>query len=239
MPSDTSKGSPPSWGEGGGGDGDCEALSEEIVSSAYHVSQIVTSRLLSVKGQLTSQALQKREEMAREHAAAITSLSLELEEGSEVQSRLLRDLSAARDLQLRLAAMAGRAKRDAEDRMMAGAVLNEWLRAIPPLRREAWAERQPNPHYRRVLFVKIISAWRSAARKERQAKIDEFWQGAVEQLKSSISQQYELQLDQLRAQLLAEKQRTEDAWRAHAALGQNLKSAFMRGVCQLNLQVVT
>ncbi|KAL1518821.1 hypothetical protein AB1Y20_003100 [Prymnesium parvum] len=217
-------------------DEDCKAIAQQVDEYAAQLRDLVSERVLAVKRSLAREAQERIVVLQRHHAVETAALSAELDNVTVKLEDMERELGASVESQLRLASAIAEAKREAQVRLAAAAAINAWQRSIPPLKREEWAERQPEPHYRRKLFRKVLCRWRSAARKLRQTRIDTFWEGAVEDLKGGITRQYEHQLAQLQEQLMLERQRTADACRAHDALGQKLKSAFMRGVCQLNLQ---
>jgi hypothetical protein len=219
------------------GDADCQAVAALVSASASELRRLLSAHMLASKSALAQQA-QARQAMTVAHATAERAAQDQALEG-ELTARLAVEekLRRAQEVQGRLADALATEREAGAARLAAVQVLGEWQRSLAALRREVYCEeRLAKPHYKRTLLRRCVGQWRSAARKLRHARIDSFWERSVVELRGALAGHYEPKLTSLQAELAKAHADAAAAWRAKAEQQQELKAAFMRQVCQLNLE---
>lgn len=217
-------------------DADCQALVGTVEAMAAELARRISSRMLAAKSTLAQRAQmrqaqqnaiaaeeqQRLEAMLMDEAAAREEVEARLEKARRVQHRLADALATTRD--------------DGAARLAAHTVLAEWQRSLAAIKREAHCERLAPRHYARSLLRMCVGRWRSSARKLRHMRIDQFWERSVLELRGALQAHYQPQLEALRTEVRLAREETQAAWVAKEQQGRSLKAAFMRGVCQLNLE---
>lgn len=217
-------------------DEDCTEAADLVEAASYDLGRMVSAHLLAAKSALAQKAQARQAQMQAQAQADRAVLEQAIDD--EVAARLAvnEQLDKARAVQQRLADALYAAREGASTRMQALVVMGEWQRSLAALKREAHCERLAGPHYAKTLLRMCVGRWRSAARKSRHARIDSFWEHSVIQLRSALAGHYEPKLQELQAELATAHADAAAAWQAKEDLGTQLKAAFMRGVCNLNLE---
>lgn len=115
----------------------------------------------------------------------------------------------------------------------------QWARHISLARRERRFERLPEAHFRKALGRKVLDAWRTAARSERIGRVDAYWRQQVEEARALAASEAREALESLDAQLAQAHEQVRLGVEQRDALEDELKRAFMRGVCALNMEAVS
>lgn len=251
------------------GDQDCVAVVAAIDSAALELAKKLSAHMLAAKSALAQkgQARQAHTQgvAGAEQRRLVGALVHERDCRAEVERQLLK----ARSVQANLADALHKARESGASRLQAFAVMNDWQQAKNALKREAHCERLAPAHARKRLLRKVLGGWRSASRSLRHARIDAFWEHSCVELREALQAHYEPQLAQMRHELQKARddgapaccraffvpplcralirlshvcvcaRAAASAWQAKEDLGQELKAAFMRGVCQLNLETST
>jgi hypothetical protein len=173
-------------------------------------------------------------------AACASSLEQALDD--EIGARLAVEgrLVKAQQVQANLADALHAEREDGAARLAAVKVMNEWSRSLAMMKREIYCEeRLAQPHYKRTLLRKVVGGWRTVARRLRHMRIDSFWERSVVELRTALAGHYEPKLRQMQARCEELEADAAAAWRAKDEAGAQLKAAFMRGVCQLNLETAS
>lgn len=220
-------------------DEDCQHLVATVDAAAADLARRISSRMLLAKSGLAQRG-QMRQAQAEARAADEQRrlegiIDDEVAAREEVEARL----EKARLQQHKLAELLSSTRDDGIARLGAQTVLFEWQRSLAAIKREGYCERLAPKHFARTLLRKCVGRWRSAGRKLRHARIDQFWERSVLELRSALLAHYEPKLRELDQMLAASRQETADAHVAKEQLGAQLKAAFMRGVCQLNLETAS
>jgi len=114
----------------------------------------------------------------------------------------------------------------------------EWTRYVSLARRERRLERQPEAHFGKALGRKVISLWRSAARAERIARVDAYWRAQLDDARAFAASEQHERVESLELQLHQAREQIRIGIEQRDALEDELKRAFMRGVCALNMEAV-
>jgi hypothetical protein len=140
---------------------------------------------------------------------------------------------------LNLAGKSGERYNILESARLARTVFRQWVRHLTLARRERRFERLPEVHFGRTLFRKVLGGWRSAARAERVARVDAYWRGQVEAARTNAAAEEREQVEALQLQLAQAREQIRISAEQRDALEDELKRAFMRGVCALNMEAVS
>mmetsp|Transcript_35960 Transcript_35960/g.89775 ORF Transcript_35960/g.89775 Transcript_35960/m.89775 type:complete len:288 (-) Transcript_35960:452-1315(-) len=114
-----------------------------------------------------------------------------------------------------------------------------WTRYLLLARRERQHGTMPDQHFGKALSRKVLCAWRSAARTERIARVDYYWRGQVDEARSLAAADHREQVLSLQLQLQQAHEQINISMQERDALEDELKRAFMRGVCALNMEAVS
>ena len=220
-------------------DPDCAMAVAAVDAAALELGRVMSRRMLAAKAVLAQKAQLRQEKIQAEFDADRNHLEAQLDEAARERVRLERRLAKAFAVQANLADTLYETRESSAARMQAMAVVTEWQRSLAALKREGWAERASLKHYAHSLLRKLVGRWRSVSRQRRHGRIDGFWEGSMAELRSALQAHYEPKLAQLTADLEAARSDARDAWRAKEDLGQQLKSAFMKQVVQLNLETAS
>jgi centrosomal protein POC5 len=94
-------------------------------------------------------------------------------------------------------------------------------------------------HSRRSLLKNMFSTWQASAAELKNARADEIQKSRLDIAVTKMSQEYEEQIGALKKQLSDANAEIEAQNKHRARLEENLKKAFMRGVCALNMEAMT
>ena len=210
-----------------------------VLAQSAQLGRALSTRMLAAKAAVAQKA-QARQAQARAQGDAESSRLNDLID-DEIAARQAVEgrLEKARLQQHNLAERLHATREAGNNKVNALTTLMDWKEAHAMQKREAWGDRIAPKHYCKGLLRMCIGRWRSASRKARHVRIDAFWENSIVELREALQGHYEPRLAtanatiaDLRAQLAAEKQAKHD-------LGVELKAAFMRNVCQLNLETAS
>ena len=134
--------------------------------------------------------------------------------------------------------MRSRTRESGATRLQAFAVLSDWQRMLAAQKREAFSSAPPRATTAAASSVRSFAGGAPTARAAPHAD-RRLWENACVELREALQGHYEPRLAELEAKLSGARSDAADAWRAKEDLGKQLKAAFMRGVCQLNLETAT
>ena len=220
-------------------DHDCESMVAAIDNIAFELGRTVSSKLLGAKSKLARQAQARQAATLATAAAEQRRLLALLDEEIEARRILQAQFEKSQQIQTRMADALAQTRTAGQTRLQASAVMADWTRMLADQKREAYCERAAGKFDRKRLLRKCVCRWRTASRKLRHLRIDSFWENACAELREALQGHYEPRLAELESKLDAAHNDAADAWRAKEDLGKQLKAAFMRGVCQLNLETAT
>lgn len=220
-------------------DPDCAGAVAAIDAAAVDLGRALSERVLAAKSAIAQKAQARQAQMQAEAAAEAERLEGMLEEETAAKLAVEARLARAFVVQNRLADSLHEARESGAARLQAAATLAEWQRSLMALKREAHCERLAPKHHRRTLLRKVLGTWRTASRKLRHGRIDDFWEQAVSELREALQSHYEPRLEALHEQLAKSKAEAAAAWQAKSDLGRELKAAFMKQVVTLNLETAS
>ena len=218
---------------------DCKSVVTIVDAAAHDLGRLLSARVLSAKSELAQKAQRRQGQMQAQAAAEYTRLKAIIEGEIEAREAVQARLEKAMAVQHRLADALSSAREQGAARLAAFAVMNEWQRSLSAKKREAYCERLAGPHYLKTLLRRVYGGWRSTARMLRRARIDAFWERSVLELRAALQAHYEPKMKALQLEAAESRADAAAAWRAKDKLGDQLKAAFMRGVCQLNLETAS
>jgi hypothetical protein len=140
---------------------------------------------------------------------------------------------------LNLAGKAGYRYKLVEGARLANTVFRQWNRYVQLEKRERRYEQLPGKHYGKVLLRKVVCGWRSSARTDRAARTDTYWRGKCDEARTDAAVETREQLEALTLQLQQAREQIHIGAEQRDALEDELKRAFMRGVCALNMEAVS
>ncbi len=220
-------------------DSDCTALQTAVERGTSALAAQLAAQMLAVKRNLAQRAQGRMAHAQRQAAADMAQMHSVLDAEVSAREQVEAKLERARKVQQNLGDALRQAKQDGDARLAAAAVIAEWHRGLLALKRDEYLSRAAPAHYAKTLLRKLIGRWRSASRAHRHRRIDAFWENSMEELKEAMAEHYDPRIAQLTAELEAAKADAAEAWRERDELGVQLKAAFMRGVCQLNLETAS
>lgn len=220
-------------------DADCAKLVEAVDEFAALLGRSLSTQMLGAKSALAQRAQARQAQVLATAESEQRRLLGLLDEEIAARNALQAQLDHSRAVQQRMADALAHARESGATRLQAFAVLSDWQRMLAAQKREAFCERASARHDRRRLLRKVVCRWRTHSRALRHTRIDAFWENACVELREALQGHYEPRLAELEAKLSGARSDAADAWRAKEDLGKQLKAAFMRGVCQLNLETAT
>jgi hypothetical protein len=220
-------------------DADCAGVVAAVDAAALELGRVLSSRMLAAKSALAQKGQARQGQMQAQAAAEQRRLAGMLNEEATARAAVEARLQKAQAVQGNLADALHETRESGAARLQAFAVIADWQRALAAQKREAYTERIAPAHARSRLLRKVLGGWRTASRSLRHARIDAFWEHSCVELREALQGHYEPQLAELRRQLQTSRDDAADAWQAKEELGKQLKAAFMRGVCQLNLETAS
>jgi hypothetical protein len=195
--------------------------------------------MLAAKSALAQKAQARQAQHRAQAAQSAESAAGDLEEEVAAREAVEARLAKAQLQQHRLAEALHQTREAGADKLHAFAVLAEWKETFAAQKREAWTERLAPKHYCARLMRKCICRWRTASRKLRHARIDAFWEHSLVELREALQGHYEPQVASAKATIADLREQLTEAHQAKHDLGVELKAAFMRNVCQLNLETAS
>ena len=220
-------------------DPDCAGVVAAVDMMALELGRKLSARMLAAKSALAQKAQARQAQYQAEGEGECMRLEGVIRDEVAAREAVEVTLAKARLVQHNLADALRAARDDGADKLRAAGVLAEWKEAYAAQRREAWGERIAPKHYRKRLLRFCVGRWRTASRAHRHARIDAFWEQSIVELREALQGHYEPNLAALHADLAAAKKDAAEAWQAKEDLGVELKAAFMRQVCQLNLETAS
>lgn len=140
---------------------------------------------------------------------------------------------------LKLAGKSGERYKKLDGIRLCRSVWRQWMRYLILARRERRHERLPEVHFGKVFGRKVLGAWRTAARAERISRVDSYWRSQVEEARTRAASEQQERTESLEAQLAQANEAMRIGVEQRDALEAELKRAFMRGVCALNMEAVS
>ena len=109
----------------------------------------------------------------------------------------------------------------------------QWKEHYVEAKRQTWLTiHVVQPWYRQRLMRKVISSWKTRSRLAALESRDTFWKGQLKIVSESLVEQYERELSQLRITAHECREEAELHRQAKERLQQDMKLAFVRGVCK-------
>ena len=220
-------------------DPDCAGVVAAVDAVAVELGRLMSRRVLAAKAALAQKAQARQVQVQAEADADIKALEDMLQHEADARGHLEARLGRAFEVQHRLADSLHKTRESCTSRVAALTVMAEWQRSLAALKREAKNDIVAPRHAARTLLRKCVGRWRTNSRASRHKRIDAFWEHAVGELRTALQGHYEPRLASLNVSLEEARGDAANAWRAKEELGRELKAAFMRGVCQLNLETAT
>lgn len=220
-------------------DPDCARVVAAVDMMALELGRTLSSRMLAAKSALAQKAQGRQAQYQAQAEAEQARLEGLIDDEIAAREAVERALAKAQMVQHRMADALHATRENGADKLQAAACIAEWKEAYAAQRREAYTERIAPKHYSARLLRKVVCRWRTASRTLRHARIDSFWESSIVELREALQGHYEPKLTELRSQLGLAQADAADAWRAKEDLGTQLKAAFMRNVCQLNLDTAS
>lgn len=220
-------------------DSDCASAVAAVDAAALELGRVLSSRMLAAKAALAQKGQARQAQVQAAAAAEHARLEALIEAEMDARAAVEQKLDKSFVVQQRLATALAEARESGAQRLGALAVLSEWQRSKEALRREAHVERIAPRHAQRVLQRKVLCGWRSVSRALRHARIDAFWERSLVELRQALQAHYEPALADAQRRVEEAHEEAATAWQAKEELGKQLKAAFMRGVCALNLETAS
>lgn len=118
-------------------------------------------------------------------------------------------------------------------------VFNEWASQAPWRRRAGWFTRYVAKAQRRMLLRPVIRAWARSVRENKLERNDAFWTEKMKESTDALHSEYEAKLTAMSQELAATRASVQAEMDVKNKYQGQLKKAFMRGVCALNLEAMS
>jgi centrosomal protein POC5 len=182
------------------------------------------------------QALASQKESYETQLTAVTGQLTELESVHELQKQLLTTTGGVKDNLIDAFALKQKQlRRSNELQRLFRKWVDFWKHAK---RQDALTDKWVQPLLARRSLTRIFSAWRTAAVVKQKRTEEQFWKDQTRAISKRIINSYEQELHTLRQELATAKLEKKHTQEDGAVLEEQMKQAFMRGVCALNREAM-
>ncbi|XP_064609303.1 centrosomal protein POC5-like [Liolophura sinensis] len=116
---------------------------------------------------------------------------------------------------------------------------NEWKLRLSDSGREAFASNLAKLHYQRKLCQKVWAGWHSVIESSWKQRVEKACQAKAQEVCLNLTNEYEARIAALSEALEAARAEVTQLHKERDRFEEQMKKAFMRGVCALNVEAMT
>lgn len=139
----------------------------------------------------------------------------------------------------RLLALLGQRTHRAALFQRAHLVFSSWRNYVRERRQKTIKSAMARKFARHAFLRKAVAGWRNEAFIAKSERLERIWKQRMDIASAKLTQEYEVIVGDLRAKLGDAQQEIEAQNKHRIRLEDNLKKAFMRGVCALNMEAMS
>ena len=117
--------------------------------------------------------------------------------------------------------------------------MHVWKLAHVDAQRETFAFKMAERYHRQVLLAKAWRAWRATIQSKWRDRVEKACQAKAQQVCKAVSTDYETKLARVNEQLRQSRHEVQTLMNKQSRYEEDMKKAFMRGVCALNLEAMS
>jgi len=132
-----------------------------------------------------------------------------------------------------------RALQTHKDKLQMSHALTQWKLKLIDERRQAFTMKLASQHHNRCLLKSAWASWRSVVESNWREKVEKACQRKAQEVCAQLSREMDEKINKINEELKASRAENLRLQNEKVSYEENMKKAFMRGVCALNLEAMT
>ena len=220
-------------------DADVEEMSDALDVQMGRMKQDLLMQFCGIKRRMMDEERVRADEREQLFHVALAAKQDEMERVKEEAAALM-DLLAHKDTALgNMALLMGARYRHEVDARAQKAVFAAWRQRAAAWKARRVAEARAAEHYKHAQMRRALLDWQAKSRAGRRRRDFDEWQKRAQDDRDQLCSLFQEKIDLLESQLEHAQERVREEETTRRTMEENMKKAFMRGVCALNLEAMT